>query len=257
MPAPNPTSTYLDILISGDCARLLSLFTASPHIDDPLGGSVRNLEEAEGFIRLRQRWLFERRASVDLIQTTRIERRTVCEHLLHLHLLDKEVALPVAVVSDHAALGRLDAIRVYHSLWPLFGEHRVRPPLLTRDPAIQLSDVIHEYQTALAKGDIPAIVAAFEPDGYFREPAGAQWIYQGHAKLTEFMTHLLSTGGIAIEHCTATDDGLACAIEFNAVRFGPHPLQPQAGVAVYQRGPSGLLHAARIYDDVNVEALAA
>ena len=70
------------------------------------------------------------------------------------------------------------------------------------------------------------------------------------------MTHLLSSGGIRLEHCTVTDDGVACALEFNAVQFGPHPLEPQAGVAVYERGPSGRLHAARIYDDVNVEALA-
>ena len=47
------------------------------------------------------------------------------------------------------------------------------------------------------------------------------------------------------------------AIEFNAVRFGSHAVQPQAGVAVYERGTSGRLRAARIYDDVNVEALAA
>ncbi len=79
----------------------------------------------------------------------------------------------------------------------------------------------------------------------------------GSEQLHEFMAHLLASGGIRLEHCTATDDGVACAIEFNAVQFGSQRLQPQAGVAVYQRGPSGRLHAARIYDDVNVEALAA
>ena len=72
-----------------------------------------------------------------------------------------------------------------------------------------------------------------------------------------FMTGLLAPGGIPLEHCTLTDDGFAGAIEFNAVRFGPHALAPQAGLAVYERGPSGRLHAARIYDDVNVEAYAA
>jgi hypothetical protein len=34
------------------------------------------------------------------------------------------------------------------------------------------------------------------------------------------------------------------------VWWGDDEISPQAGVAVYERGPSGLLAAARIYDDV-------
>ena len=60
---------------------------------------------------------------------------------------------------------------------------------------------------------------------------------------------------MGLAHCTVTDDGVVAAIEFNAVQFGAHRLQPQAELAVYERGPGGLLHAARIYDDVNVEVL--
>ena len=69
------------------------------------------------------------------------------------------------------------------------------------------------------------------------------------------MTQILAAGGIGIDHATVTDDGTTCAIEFNAVRFGKRAMTPQAGLAVYQRGPTGRLHAARIYDDVNVEVL--
>jgi hypothetical protein len=35
------------------------------------------------------------------------------------------------------------------------------------------------------------------------------------------------------------------------VRWGKNGLPPQAGIAVYVRGDSGKLAAARIYDDVN------
>ncbi len=124
------------------------------------------------------------------------------------------------------------------------------------DPTLQLTDVVAEYQRALAAGDVEAIVCAFEPDGYLREPAGGDYIYHGLEHLHSFMTQLLGPGGIPLEHCTVTDDGVACAIEFNAVQFGPHRLVPQAGVAVYERGPSGRLCGARIYDDVYVEAYA-
>jgi hypothetical protein len=47
------------------------------------------------------------------------------------------------------------------------------------------------------------------------------------------------------------DDGCYCALEYNVVAWGETQLAPQAGVAVYVRGPSGKLAAARIYDDVD------
>ena len=57
-------------------------------------------------------------------------------------------------------------------------------------------------------------------------------------------------GGIGLQHCTVTDDGVRCALEYNCVRWGRHDLPPQAGIGVYERGPDGLLAAARVYDDV-------
>jgi hypothetical protein len=47
------------------------------------------------------------------------------------------------------------------------------------------------------------------------------------------------------------DDGRVCALEYNVARWGKTELRPQAGVAVYVRGDSGELAAARIYDDAD------
>ena len=52
------------------------------------------------------------------------------------------------------------------------------------------------------------------------------------------MTQILAAGGIGIDHTTVTDDGKTCAIEFNAVRFGKRAMAPQAGLAIYERGPT-------------------
>ena len=143
-------------------------------------------------------------------------------------------------------------LRIYFSSWPLTGRHANRAPLLQRDPDVRESDVVGEYQRALAAGDVDAIVAAFEVDGYAREPAGGEHIHRSADGLRAFYERLFSAGGgIPLEHCTATDDGRACALEYNVVRWGETELPPQAGMAVYVRGAGGRLAAARVYDDVD------
>ena len=42
------------------------------------------------------------------------------------------------------------------------------------------------YQRALAAGDVDAIVAAFEPDGYAREPWVAEHVHRGSDGLRSF-----------------------------------------------------------------------
>ena len=162
------------------------------------------------------------------------------------------VDLPVAVVADKQSDGRIDELRIYLSSWPLTGRHAIRPPLPRPDPELRESDVVAEYQRALSAGDFDAIVAAFEPDGYAREPAGGQYIHRGPDGLRAFYELLFSNdGGIPLEHCALIDDKRACLLEYDVVRWGEAELPPEAGVAVYVRVRSGKLAAARVYDDVN------
>ncbi len=145
----------------------------------------------------------------------------------------------------------MKTIRVYHSMWPLTGEHAIRPPLLLADPELHAEGAVGDYQKALAEGDLEGIVGTFEADGYAREPSGGAYLHRGAEGLRELYAHLFANdGGIPLEHCTLTDDGVRCAIEYNCVGWGDTEIPPQAGVAVYERGAGGLLAAARIYDDV-------
>jgi hypothetical protein len=197
-------------------------------------------------------WLRERDAVVENVALTRTPTRTVEEVVLHLIGDDGvRVELPVAIVTDRNPERTLKAIRVYHSMWPLTGGHAVRPPLLPEDPRLHAEGTPGDYQRALAEGDLEGIVRTFEPDGYAREPSGGAYLHRGAEGLRELYAHLFANGGgIPLEHCTLTDDGSRCAIEYNCVRWGVTDIPPQAGVAVYERGTSGLLSAARIYDDV-------
>src|SRR6185503_17562224 len=146
-----------------------------------------------------------RNARLTPMRTTHAQARSVSEAVLNLVDRGRAIALPIAVVADHATDDRAAAIRVYHSRWPLDGRHTVRAPLMPKDPAAHATGVVAEYQRALAAGDIDAIVATFEPDGYFREPSGGIYIHRGRAALRMFMSQILAAGGIGLEHATVTE----------------------------------------------------
>ncbi len=194
-------------------------------------------------------WLAgETAGEVEPIRLTLTGQRSVEE--VSIELKGEHPVLPVAIVADYADEGHIRAVRLYHSLWPLTGGHQIRAPLLDPDSSIRLEGAPADYQRGLASGDADAVIASFEPDGTVREPSGGPFTYVGeeHHRIYDLM--FANGGGIPLKFCTATDDGVACAIEYICDQWGKDPIPPQAGMAVYERGETGRLAAARIYDDV-------
>jgi len=230
---------------------LVAAWPGGVTIDDPIAGRVEGIAGIRAFLAIDAGWLRERGAITRLVATTFATDRCVGEYEVELLQDGVSFVLPVAVAVEPDRERRALAVRVYHSQWPLLGRHVLRPPLLARDPAVTESDVVGEYQAALAAGDAERITATFEPDGCFREPAGPQFRVCGTDALLPFFAGFFDVGGgIILEHCTATEDGVRTALEFNAVRWGQHDMPHQAGIAVYERGASGKLANARVYDDV-------
>jgi hypothetical protein len=239
---------FYEGILSLDTGVLENSFADTPLIDDPLRGHIEGIEALEVYVQAVREWLSNISTAIDPVALTKTPERTVEE--VSIKLKGDHPELPVAIVTDLSVDDLIKAIRIYHSLWPLTGEHRVRAPLLRPDPLIELKGAPADYQRGLAAGDAQAVIAAFEPDATVREPSGGPYTYHGevHHKIYDLM--FANGGGIPLEFCTVTDDGTACAIEYNCVKWGKDKIPPQAGVAVYVRGKSGLLAAARIYDDV-------
>jgi len=238
-------------LLAGDPEKLLDAFPDGVRIDDPRAGRVEGSAALETYCESSYAWLNARNGHGRLIASTEGSSRVVGEFEVDLTEGDRTFILPIGVVVEPSEETGSVWIRIYHSQWPLLGRHVVRPPLLERDPSAHESDVVGAYQAALAAGDAAGCVATFEVDGCFREPAGPQYRVCGTADLTEFYTRFFSAGGgIILEHCTVTEDGVRSALEFNAVRWGGVDLPPQAGLAVYERGRTGKIAQARVYDDV-------
>jgi hypothetical protein len=238
-------------LDGGDLAALQAAFPGGVRIDDPRAGRVEGAAALAAFGAENSAWLATRRGTARQIAITRGSSRAVGEFDLELTESGRTFVLPVAICVEPNPAQESVWIRIYHSQWPLLGHHVVRPPLLARDPDLREADIVGDYQAALGIGDAARITATFEPDGCFREPAGPQFRRCGIDVLGPFFELFFSAGGgIILEHCTVTDDGVRAALEFNAVRWGSHDMPHQAGIAIYERGPSGKLREARIYDDV-------
>jgi SnoaL-like domain len=243
---------YYDGLMSGEHDALVQSFAGEPVVHDPLHGRVKGVRAFEAFVTEFTTWLAHHNMSIDDVAYAVNKPRGFEEVVLHLDGKRGRVAVPVAIVADHRPDGRLEELRIYHSMWPLTGRHAHRLPLLQGDPDLRAPDIVAEYQRALAAGDVDAILATFEPDAYAREPAGGRYVHRGPDGLRAFYELLFSNdGGIPLVHCALVDDGRACALEYNVVRWGKTDLLPEAGVAVYVRGESGRLAAARIYDDAD------
>ena len=243
---------YYDGLMSGEHEALIRSFAGEPVLHDPLHGRIKGVRAFGWYVTALQAFLAQYNMSFDAVEDVLTADRSLEEVVLHLDGQEGPVEVPVAILADRTPDGRLAELRVYHSMWPVLGRHVHRPPMLQRDPELEAWDVVREYQRALAAGDVDGIVATFEPDAYAREPSGGQYVYRGPDGLRAFYEHLFSNGGgIPLEHCAMIDTGRECAIEYNVVRWGRTELPPEAGVAVYVRGESGKLAAARIYDDAD------
>jgi hypothetical protein len=243
---------YYDGLMSGEHEALIRSFAGEPVLHDPLNGRIKGARAFGAYVTELSSFFAKHNMSFDAVEDVITQDRGVEEFVLHLDGIDGRYEVPVAIVADRESDGRLVELRVYHSMWPIRGGHVHRPPLLQRDPDLHTSDVVAGYQRALAAGDLDAILETFEPDAYAREPAGAQYFHRGRDALRAFYEHLFSNGGgIPLEHCSQRDDGRACLLEYNVVSWGKTEMPPESGVAVYVRGESGKLAAARIYDDVD------
>jgi ketosteroid isomerase-like protein len=245
----DPVTQYLTALTNGDTHALEAVWPGEVVVHDPRAGEVRGHAQLRRFVEANRIWLAERHASTETVASTCAGGRAVVELLGRLASGEGEVLWPLAVVAESPD-DRSVVFRTYCSQWPVDGSRHIRPPILESGQA-HPGDVAARYQAALDAGDVDAIVATFAPNGYLREPIGPSFLHRGTLELRSYFSTCFSAGGgVGLQDCAVTDDGVRCALEYNCVRWGSEDLSPQAGIAVLERGPDGLLAAVRIYDDV-------
>ncbi len=176
----NDAVPYYEGIMAEEPDALVRSFAGLPLVHDPRVGHVEGARGLRAYVSETVGWLRERDAVVENVALTLTRSRTVEEVVLYLiGAGERRVELPVAIVTDRNPDRTLKTIRVYHSMWPLTGGHRVREPLLPLDPNVVAPDVVGEYQRALAAGDLEAVLATYEDDAYVREPSGGVYVYRG------------------------------------------------------------------------------
>jgi ketosteroid isomerase-like protein len=247
----DPVMQYFAALNAGDAQALEQAWPGEVVIHDPRAGEVRGHRHLRNFVKRNKEFLSKRHARTETVGSIRVGARAVVELLAYLDVDGQEVSWPLAVVVESPNEQSV-VFRTYCSQWPVDGARHVRPAILPPSQEAP-ADVVGRHQRALAAGDTEAVVETFEADGYFREPIGPQANHRGTDALRSFFARCFEAGGgVELSPCLMTDDGVRCALEYNCVRWGGRAILPQAGLGVYERGPDGLLAAARIYDDVEV-----
>ncbi len=249
------SEVYVPGLISSQAEHLGRRLGNRATIDDPLFGRATGATALSRHLEQASAWLVARKASFEHVAFTTGSDRDVTEGTLSLSLDGKVVALPIAVVAERRPEREVE-IRVYHSTRPVAVTTASRTPLVPRDDELTLPPPVTAHLQALARGDVDAVVSGFEDGAVLRDPLG-----ESHAKdgkdggpLRGFYEKLLGAEvprgpGVDLLRGARADDGRTCALEYTIAHLRGRDVNPQPGLAVYERGESGLLHAARLYHD--------
>jgi hypothetical protein len=130
--------------------------------------------------------------------------------------------------------------------------------LLPQDDEVAVPPPVAAHLEALARGDLDAIVASFQNGAAVRDPSGASHSRaETGGALRAYYEKLLrgaagDRAGVEILKGARADDGRTCVLEYTVVRVHGKNVAPQAGLAVYERGESGLLSGVRVYEDLQM-----
>lgn len=252
------SEVYFPALVSGEADQLVRRLGDRATVDDPIFGRKTGMPALEQFLAEISAWLGKREASFEKTAFTMGSDRDVTEGTLGLTFEGKRVTVPVAIVAERRPEREVE-LRLYYSTKPIKGTHAVRSPLLPQDDEVLVPPPVAAHLEALGKGNVAAVVASFENGGVVCDPeGGSHHKTEEGGTLRRFYEQLLGAGGgadgagIEVLKGARADDGRTCALEYTVVRVHGKAVAPQAGLAVYERGESGLLKAARIYEDVDI-----
>lgn len=200
-------------------------------INDPFSGDISAAAFKDGSML----WPGDNWARVEHFHTTKADGRRVVE-VRCFKTADSDDFLPISYVFDPAAPAGPTAY-VYSDHHLVEDRARILDPVPGLHPWRDEDDVLFSYFQVLGQNKIDDILAHFADDGYFMHSNGG--VHLGYDALRADFEKMLVDGGIRIDYCRLTDDGVTCVVEAYMPSGRP-------AIAIYERD-GAVLKAVRIY----------
>jgi hypothetical protein len=256
------SEVYMPALVSAQADQLVRRLGDRATVDDPIFGRTTGMPALARYLEEVAVWLSKHSGSFDKVAFVTGSDRDVTEGTLSLTFEGRRVQVPLAVVAERRPEREVE-MRLYYSTRPIKGTRAVRSPLLPQDDEVAVPMQVAAQLDALSRADIGGVLSSFEDGARLRDAAGDTHVKSNdggplrafYEKLCAFPGGDSGKGGgrgagIEVLKGARADDGRICALEYTVVRVRGKNVPPQAGLAVYERGETGLLRAVRIYEDV-------
>jgi hypothetical protein len=251
---------YFASLATAQVDQLVKRLGERATIDDPIFGRTSGMPTLQRYAEEVAAWLQKHEGTFEKVAFVTGSDRDVTEGMLALTFDGRRVSVPVAVVAERRPEREVE-LRLYYSTKPIKGTRAVRSPLLPQDDEVAVPPPVAAHLDALSRASTKNIIASFEVSGTLRDSAGTTYANEGAGgPLTAYYDRLFGApatpgapgSGLEVLKGARADDGTSCALEYTVVRVHGKDVAPQAGLAVYERGESGLLRSVRVYQDVDV-----
>ena len=255
-------------LVSAQAEQLVRRLGERATVDDPIFGRTTGMPALARYLDEVASWLSKHNGAFDQLAFVTGSDRDVTEGTLSLTFEGRRVQVPLAVVAERRPEREVE-MRLYYSTLPIKGTRAIRSPLLPQNDEVAVPLQVAAQLDALSRADTDGVLASFEDGATLRDAAGRTDAREGRGDggplraFYESRRRAVNNGGkggargagIEVLKGARADDGRICALEYTVVRVHGKNVPPQAGLAVYERGETGLLRAVRVYEDV--EALRA
>lgn len=236
-------------LLDGHADALFHAFPDGITIHDPIDGLVAGEDAVRAYVARGLEWVEAKAARSELLALTLGRNRAVGEFTVELAHDGHDGSVLIAVVAEPGSDRRDLVVRLYHSIHAVGGDPRTRGRLLPADPSATPSDAAGKLFAALASGNVPQAVSAFDASGCLREAEIASGRHCGAAELKAWFTTQLADGGLGIEIGSVTDDGVRAIIEYTVTARHGAAVAPEAAIAACERGAMGPMAEVRFYQD--------
>lgn len=247
------SEVYFPALVAAQSEALAHRLGKRATVDDPFFGRSSGLSELRRDLAEMSSWLTSRDAAFECFGFVTGSDRDVTEGTLTLSITGERVRIPVGLVAERRR-ERAVELRAYYAIERLRETPNPRRETLSTSDVTVVPPPVAAHIDACARGDVNGAIASFELGGTVRDARGVT-----HAKvepsggpLAGYYERLLADGGIQLVANARADDGRTCALEYTVVRLRGRDVAPRPGLAVYDRGESGLLRTVRVYDDVGL-----